>query len=464
MELWFATRPAAIPLLDQVEAKRPSVIPVDGPAMEELAEISRFVGSEGRRRPFEAVVVDHYGLGADWLTGARRLAKRRIVIDDLADRPLPSEVLVNPSLGVTPDDYAGLIGPATRLLLGTRYVPLRPAFCVAISRTAAPEVTNVLVTMGGSDTVGATREAVDAARVALPTARIDVVLGALHGGDPVQGPGVHVHQAIGDQAMARLMQTADIAVGAGGTTSWERCALGLPTVIVRVARNQDAGTERLARAGAAMDAGPLEGVDVTSLATLIRRLADDAPTRQAMSDRARGLVDGRGVERLANHIDGIRVRRATMADADLLLRWRNDPATRAASLEQAEIPLPAHRSWLRGALGDPARVLLIGVNGTGPVGHVRFDRHATGAEVSITVAPELRGTIGGLLLERAIQRFRLRSPRGELTAQVRVDNEASRRLFERSGFRLAGDRAGILLYHAVASADATPALDLPAEP
>ena len=363
-----------------------------------------------------------------------------------------------------PDDYAGLADPATRLLLGTRFVPLRPAFRVAGRLPAAPDVTNVLVTMGGSDTVGATRTAVDAIRLALPAARIEVVLGALHHGDPVQGPRTNVHRAIGDEAMARLMRSADMAVGAGGTTSWERCALGVPTVIVRVARNQDTSTRRLARAGAAIDAGPLDGMDVTGLANLIRRLADDAATRQAMSDRGRDLVDGRGVERLANHIDGVRIRRATMADADLLLRWRNDPATRAASLEQAEIPLPAHRSWLRGALGDPARVLLIGENGAGPVGQVRFDRHETGAEVSITVAPELRGTIGGLLLERAVRLFRSRSPRGELTARVRVDNEASRRLFERSGFRLVGDRAGILLYHAVASADATPATDLPAGP
>ena len=219
-----------------MEAKRHSVIPVDGPATEELAEISRVVGREGRSRPFAAVVMDHYGLGADWLTGARRLARRRIVIDDLADRPLPCEVLVNPSLGV---DAARLCGPDRSGDSIAARASLRPlASCIsrrAVRGPAAPSVTDVLVTMGGSDPIGATQAAVDAVRVALPTARIDVVLGALHVGDPVGGPGIHVHRAIGDQAMAQLMRTADIAVGAGGTTSWERCALGLPTVIVRAA-------------------------------------------------------------------------------------------------------------------------------------------------------------------------------------------------------------------------------------
>ena len=96
MELSFAVRPGAIPLLDALDATRHSVIPVDGSATEEVAEISRFVGREGRGRPFEAVLVDHYGLGTEWLGRARRLTKRRVVIDDLADRPLPSELLVNP--------------------------------------------------------------------------------------------------------------------------------------------------------------------------------------------------------------------------------------------------------------------------------------------------------------------------------------------------------------------------------
>lgn len=458
LEPWLASRRVAGEPADQIESSGHLFARLEGPASTELATISGRVPRDGRRRPFAALVMDHYGLGAGWLIEARQLATRRLVIDDLADRSLPCELLVNPNLGVVPGDYAGLVAPATRLLLGIRFVLLRPEFRVmrAAGRRPAGEVRNVLVTMGGSDPSEATATAVTAVRSALPTARIEVVLGALYPGEPLCGPGIHVQRAIGGEAMARLMMGADLAIGAGGTTSWERCALGLPTVIVRLARNQDVIARRLHAAGAAADAGPLEQLDVAALSGLIRTLAVDRSSRQAMSDRAWDLVDGRGVERVAHHLDGVRVRRATMADARLLWRWANDPDTRAASLSPEPIPYPDHVRWLRDRLADRSRLLLIGGNGAGPLGQVRFDSREADAEVSISVAPEHRGTVGGLLLESAVRRFRRWLPQTDLLAQVKIDNGPSRRLFERAGFRLVGERRGVLLYHASALADATP--------
>ena len=175
-----------------------------------------------------------------------------------------------------------------------------------------------------------------------------------------------------------------------------------------------------------------------------------------MSERASSLVDGRGVERLAHHLEGVRVRRATMGDARLLWNWANDPDTRAASFTPEPIPYPDHLRWLRDRLGDRSCLLLIGWKGAGPLGQIRFDSRGDEAEVSVSVAPEHRGTVGGLFLESAIGRFRRAKPRTAILARVKIDNEQSRRLFERAGFRLVGERKGILLYHASALADATP--------
>jgi UDP-2,4-diacetamido-2,4,6-trideoxy-beta-L-altropyranose hydrolase len=457
MEPWFAARRVAGDALDQIEASGYLVGRLEGPPPSELAAISDQVPRVGRHRPFAALVMDHYGLGVHWLNEARELATRRLVIDDLADRSLPCEILVNANLGVTPGDYASLVAPTTRLLLGARFALLRPQFRIsrAIGRRPAGAVRNVLVAMGGSDPSGVTTAAVTAVRSALPAARIEVVLGALYSGEPVRGPGIHVHPAIGGEAMAQLMMDADIAIGAGGTTSWERCALGRPSVILRVARNQDAIALRLDAAGAAVDAGPVEQLDVPALARLIRELADDRSRRQEMSDRAWDLVDGRGVERVAHHLDGVRVRRATMADARLLWRWANDPETRGVSLNPQPIPYPDHARWLRERLSDRSCLLLIGRNGAGPLGQVRFDGREANAEVSISVAPEHRGTVGGLLLDSAVRRFRRFLPQANLVAQVKIENGASRRLFESAGFQLVGERRGVLQYHASAFSGAT---------
>ena len=456
MEPWFATCASTGDTVEQLGASGYPVVGLEGPSSAEVVTIAGRM-AQGSRRPFSALVMDHYGLGAEWLGQARSLATRRVVIDDLADRRLPCEIVVNPNLGAAPADYAGLLAPATRLLLGARYVLLRPPFLAAraAGRRPAGAVANVLVTMGGSDPSDATAMAVSAVRSALPGARIEVVLGALYGSHTVEGPGIQVHRAIGAEAMAQLMRDADLAIGAGGTTSWERCAVGLPTVIVRLAPNQDPVARRLDEAGAAVDAGPVEELSVAALSGLVRRLADDPSRRQTISERAWSLVDGRGVERVAHHLEGVRVRRVTIADARLLWNWANDPETRAASFTPEPIPYSDHLRWLRDRLADRSCLLLIGWNGAGPLGQVRFDNRDGEAEVSVSVAPEHRGTVGGILLESAIGRFRRTGPRTTILARVKTDNQPSRRLFERAGFRLTGEREGVLLYHASASADAT---------
>jgi L-amino acid N-acyltransferase YncA len=105
-------------------------------------------------------------------------------------------------------------------------------------------------------------------------------------------------------------------------------------------------------------------------------------------------------------------------------------------------------------------LLLIGENGTGPIGQVRFDARVDGVEVSISVAPEHRGGVGGLLLASAMRRFSARSPQADLLARVKVDNGASRRVFEQAGFQLAGDNDGVLLYRSPASTRTAAALEV----
>lgn len=454
----FASRRGAGDLLDEIDAHGYPAIRLDGTASKESAAIRMNAVVDGRRRPYGAIVVDHYRLGTEWLHAARRLATRRLAIDDLANRRLPCDIVVNPTLGAEPENYANLVAPATRLLLGVRYALVRPIFRTmrAPGRRPAGSVRNVLVSMGGSDAADTTTAVIVAVRSALPEARIEVVVGPLHTGKPVLGPGIHVHRAIEAVAMAKLMVNADIAVGAGGTTAWERCILGVPTVILRLAPNQDTIASRLDVAGAAVDAGPAEQLDGAVLSGLIRQLSDDRSRRDLMSDRARNLVDGRGVERVAHHLEGVRVRRATMADANLLWRWANNPDTRSASFNQEPIPYLDHVLWLRDRLTDRTCLQLIGWNGAGQLGQVRFDIRDGDAEVSIAVAPEHRGTVGGLLLESAVRRFRSGSPSANVIARVKIDNGPSRSLFEHAGFQLVDERRGVLRYHLAASVDANP--------
>ena len=139
--------------------------------------------------------------------------------------------------------------------------------------------------------------------------------------------------------------------------------------------------------------------------------------------------------------DGMTIRNATEADAEDVWAWRQDAVTRAMSRSPGETPLAAHRAWFAAALSDPGRTILIGELGGVKAGMVRFDRGAV-TEISINVNPACRSRgYGQMLLSLALER-----EDGEVWAEIRVENVASQRLFERVGFELRETREGFHRY------------------
>ena len=136
----------------------------------------------------------------------------------------------------------------------------------------------------------------------------------------------------------------------------------------------------------------------------------------------------------------VTVRPATQADALDVLAWRNDPLTRAMSRDQQAVEEGAHLAWFARALTDPSRTLLIGEMGGGKVGMVRID-HGAETEVSINLNPAFRGQgLSHPLLMAAL------AGKTDVWAEVREENAASIRLFERAGFELRERREGLRRY------------------
>ena len=212
--------------------------------------------------PFDWLIVDHYGIDVRWEHSLRHACRSLMVIDDITDRTHDCDVLLNQNLGRSAADYGGLIPPGCRVLAGPTYALLRPEFAAlrprSLARRATPRLEHLLITMGGVDKDNATGMVLDALRgCPLPAAcRISVVM----------GPHAPWLERIRSQAtrmpwatevllnvgnMAELMADCDLAIGAAGSTSWERCALGLPSIIVVLAENQQAIQNALDLAGAA---------------------------------------------------------------------------------------------------------------------------------------------------------------------------------------------------------------------
>jgi UDP-2,4-diacetamido-2,4,6-trideoxy-beta-L-altropyranose hydrolase len=399
------------------------------------------------RKAYGWLIVDHYGIDAEWLRRARSFASRILVIDDLANRPLVADVLLDPNLDAGWVKYRSRIKGRPRTLFGPRYAMVRPEFVVADEelRPIRATVERVAIAMGGADPANATRLALLAVREALPRAHVDVIVGpAFSHPPPAEEPGLRILRS--PSSVAAILREADLVVGAGGTSALERCALGVPSVIIRLAENQVGVAEGLARTGAAIDIGSLHGLDVQRLVEAIRDIASRPELRARMRDAGRRIVDGRGTRRVANAIDPITLRPARWDDADLLLGWANDPITRQYSLSTEPIPKEVHLAWLRSRLRDPNCDLLIGEGGRGPVGQLRLDVRQDVGLISIGVAPEARGGTGRSLLEAGLRRWRRKYPGLLLRAVVRSENEASRRLFEGCGFVPRHEVGGLIEY------------------
>ena len=259
-------------------------------------------------KTWDLAVVDHYGLDAAFERALRPVASRILVIDDLHDRTHDCDFLLDQTLGRAADDYEGLVPVGCALFLGPDYALLRPEFAMAraetLKRRKKPgDISRLLVTFGATDPHDLTSMTLEALESLDLEMKVDVVLG---GGAPHLGKvrrfaegaakPVTVHQDADD--IAGLMSAADLAVGALGGMSWERCCLGLPSILVTFADNQREISSALRRYNAAVTLGWFEEVTQRDLSSALESLCLDAERRSKIIAMAAAVCDGQGVKRI----------------------------------------------------------------------------------------------------------------------------------------------------------------------
>lgn len=195
------------------------------------------------------LIVDHYALDSRWETATGQHWQRLFVIDDLADRAHIADVLLDQNLGRQASDYKPLLPDHAQCLVGPRYALLRPEFAelrpYSLKRREPAELRHILISLGGVDKDNATGAVLRALReCSLPA---DCTMTAIMGGHAPHLQDVSTlaakmpwptEVAINVSDMAKRMSEADLAIGAAGSTSWERCCLGLPTLTLILADNQ----------------------------------------------------------------------------------------------------------------------------------------------------------------------------------------------------------------------------------
>jgi UDP-2,4-diacetamido-2,4,6-trideoxy-beta-L-altropyranose hydrolase len=457
----FATASGSTSIVPQLLQSKHEYVEVDTDDSDTLI-------SQVGRHGYDLLVVDHYGLDAAFERSCCKWAKRVLVIDDLANRPHDCDVLLDPTLGRAAGDYALLLARETVLLLGPNYALLEPRFFIQrlAMELQRPSVQELFVSFGMVDTFDLSGWAIEAAQAAGLRVSINIAVGsaspnvgALRAAAARAARKIHIE--IDSDNIAPMMATADVAVGAGGGTSWERCCLGLPSLIITVADNQHEGAIALDRAGAARHLGPVKSVSVNRMAAEIARLADDHSGRVAMQASAFAVTDGLGAARVVSTLDdrinakdggAVTLRPVAVEDCEIMFAWQSAPGARRYSRNPQGPAHDEHQKWFHSKLADPRCVLNIVQHAGRPVGVLRYDwrKSERRFEVSILIASEHQGRGIGLAALKSGRRL-LR--KFDIIAEVDPANTASAVLFGRAGFFNIDDRHYLLPSALLASSE-----------
>jgi UDP-2,4-diacetamido-2,4,6-trideoxy-beta-L-altropyranose hydrolase len=401
----------------------------------------------------EWLVVDHYALDARWENAMRKTAKRIMVIDDLADRQHDCELLLDQNFYADMQTrYSGKVPAHCQLLLGPQYALLREEFRKLREqiKPRTGKVKKLLVFFGGVDADNYTGLAIKAlADMALKEVHVDVVIGAQH---PCRAEIETNCAALGfvchvqTDKMAELMAFADLAIGAGGTATWERGCLGLPTYAICTADNQQRQVTDAAQEGL-LYTPEISGDMNSTIQKHTRALIENSYLRQFFSKKNMQAIDGDGILRIIKKLDctnvneidiaSIDVRLAVINDALLVWPWRNHEATRRFFFDPTPVSWDMHITWWNLSLLNLQRVILLGRLNGKEVGVIRYDfMDSQQAKVSIYLNPEMTGRGLGKSLLRTGKDWLLQNyPKiNTIVAEVMPKNIASLHVFLAAGF------------------------------
>jgi UDP-2,4-diacetamido-2,4,6-trideoxy-beta-L-altropyranose hydrolase len=295
-------------------------------------------------RSVDWLIVDHYGLDRGWESTLRSTAARILVVDDIANRPHDCDVLLDQNYcgHDTAARYDGLVVASTVRLLGPGYALLRPEYreLRAMLPPRDGHIGRVVIFFGGGDPADSTSRVIEALScAALGHLAVDVVLGANHC-DPARVRALAAARPLTRvlaplPSLAGVLARVDLAIGAGGSTTWERACLALPAVVATIADNQKPFTEALAADGYQLSMGDAATTTAAEWRERIIAVVRTPAITADLGARIGTLVDGWGAGRVCSHLSA-RGENATVGQLIV-----HDARSRAVVADAHGLPLGA---------------------------------------------------------------------------------------------------------------------------
>lgn len=389
------------------------------------------------------VIVDHYSFDRDWHWAiASGLGCRMSAVDDLGDRDLDVNLLIDPNWDLDHESkYCGRLPEGAVTLFGPRFALLSEAYKSAAPYQFSESVNSIGIFLGGTDVENYSLVAARAcAEINRFQGEIEILVRRtnpnLHALLSFSAQFSNVTITTDQPNLAGFFARHDLQIGAGGGATWERCCLGVPSLLVAFAENQRRVVRELIDAGVAAGA---DSLDADGIARAVQRLIADPDRRRQMARKGRSLVDGLGCLRVGLSLsrDGLTLRRAKVQDASTAFVWRNDTNTRRFSRDPRPLNEPSHITWWENTLTRTDQHLLIAEIGRRSIGVLRLDLVSQEeAEISVYLDPVCTGVGIGSCLLRSATSWTLNNLQAvrRISADIDPRNANSQRAFKATGY------------------------------
>ncbi len=387
------------------------------------------------------IVVDHYQLDERWEKLIWARDTKLMVIDDLANRNHVCDILLDSSCGRQESDYQILTNPECLFLLASDYCLLRGEFHnlseqAKIKRKKTQGINNILINFGATDHKRLSGQCINILKNLKFEGEISILISSackwLNELEEICERSNQTTLHVDDNNVSALMLNADLAIGSVGTSSWERCCLGLPTIGIVVADNQINIANNLVKLGV-MELSIIDGLNEI-LTNFLKNF--NLAKWQRMSNDAFLVCDGLGAERVRNTAlqsnSEVVLQPMGRQDESILFSWQCEPGNRKYSGIEQIPDIEEHSRWYAYSMNDSSRRMwLVMFNGK-KCGYVRLDIQHNSEEVSVLISQSFR-KLG--LAYGAINELKKMCLFGVLDARVSPDNSASISLFNRLGFK-----------------------------
>lgn len=263
------------------------------------------------KHPVDLLIVDHYSIDSEWEQILSSSVKAIVVLDDLANRPHLASLLMDQTYGRQAAEYRNLVPAGCMLLTGTDYALLKKDFAALRQqslerRKNSQDLSRILICMGGCDPDNFSARAVRAVQLSKLDTDIDIMISSrathIESLKALASDHPRVSLYIDTPDVASLMSNADLAIGAGGTTSWERCCMGLPTIALSMASHQQLINGPLHDIGAILNFDNTSSDFEQRLCDMLLHLSRTPSSLENMTRAAKAVCDGNGASRVADAI------------------------------------------------------------------------------------------------------------------------------------------------------------------